>query len=194
MADFNKIKQDLSEMLSEKRYNHSIAVAIQAFKLAEIYDEDTSKAFIAGLVHDCCKEISKEEQLKIINKFDIMLTAIEEKEPNIWHGYAASGYIKEKWDITDDDICSAVKYHTCGKKNMTLLEKIIFVADLTSEDRNYPDAESIREISYKNIDRAIYECYKYIIPFIVKRGGYITQNTIDCYNDSVSSIRYEKDE
>jgi len=194
MAEFNKIKQDLSSMLSEKRYNHSIAVAIQAFKLAEIYNEDTAKAFIAGLVHDCCKEMTKEEQLKIINQFDIMLTDIEKSEPNIWHGYAASGYITEKWGINDKDICSAVKYHTCGKGNMTLLEKIIFVADLTSEDRNYPDGEKIREISYISLDRAIYECYKYIIPFIVNRGGSISQNTIDCYNDAVNNLRLKKDE
>ena len=194
MADFNKIKQDLSQMLSEKRYNHSVAVAIQAFKLAEIYGIDTASAFIAGLVHDCCKEISKDEQLKIINDFGIMLTEIEQNEPNIWHGYAASGYITKKWGITDNEICSAVKYHTCGKGNMSLLEKIIFVADLTSEDRNYPDSEKIRDISYKNLDKAIYECYKFIIPFIIKKGGSISQNTIDCYNDAIRNLRLEKEE
>ncbi|MBE6788261.1 MAG: HD domain-containing protein [Ruminococcaceae bacterium] len=193
MNDFNKIKNELSQMLSEKRFNHSMQVALQAFKLAEIYGEDTGKAFLAGLVHDCCKEISKAEQLKIINQFGIILTDIEKTEPNIWHGYAASGYITEKWEIDDPDVCSAVKYHTCGRGNMSVLEKIIFVADLTSEDRNYPDSEKIREISYKNLDRAIYECYLYIIPFILKRKGRITQNTLDCYNDAASQISSEKE-
>jgi len=188
MTDISKIIQQLSEMLSEKRFKHSIAVAHQAVKLAEIYNEDTNKAFIAGLVHDCCKEIPKSEQLKIINQFDIILTDIEKFEPNIWHGYAASGFITQKWGITEPEICSAVKYHTCGKGNMSVLEKIIFVADLTSEDRDYADSANIRQISYKSLDRAIYECYLYIIPFILKRTGRITQNTLDCYNCAVSQI------
>lgn len=193
MVEVSKIIKELSQILSEKRFKHSIAVAHQAVKLAEIYGQDTNSAFIAGLVHDSCKEISKSEQLKIINQFGIILTDIEKKEPNIWHGYAASGFITEKWQITDGEICSAVKYHTCGKGNMTPLEKIIFVADLTSEDRDYSDSEYIRDISYSDLDLAIYECYLYIIPFILKRGGSITQNTLDCYNCAVANMsKYEK--
>ena len=191
MTDLNIIKRDLMDALSEKRFAHSVAVANQAVKLAETYGEDVDKALIAGLVHDACKEISKQEQLKIINKFGIILDDIEKTEPNIWHGYAASGYITEKWGITDSEICSAVKYHTCGRGNMTVLEKIIFVADLTSLDRDYPDSAPIREISYKSLDRAIYECYLYIIPFILKRGGRITQNTLDCYNCAVNEMKKE---
>ena len=191
MTDINIIKNDLKEMLSEKRFAHSVAVASQAVKLAEIYGEDPNKALIAGLVHDACKELSKQEQLKMINKFGIILDDIEKTEPNIWHGYAASGFITEKWGILDKDICSAVKYHTCGRGNMTVLEKIIFVADLTSLDRDYPDSTPIRETSYKSLDRAIYECYLYIIPFILNRGGRITQNTLDCYNCAVNEMKKE---
>ena len=192
MTEIDKIKQDLESMLSEKRFKHSTAVANQAVKLAKIYGVDSEKAFITGLVHDCCKEFAVEEQLKIIKRFDIMLTDIEKEEPNIWHGYAASGYVKEKWGIEDPEICSAIKYHTCGKGNMSLLEKIIFVADLTSEDRTYPDSAPIRETSYESLDKAIYECYLYIIPFILKRCGRITQNTLDCYNCAVDEIYKSK--
>ncbi len=175
-------------MLSEKRFKHSIAVANQAVILAEKHGADKDKAYLAGLVHDACKEISKSEQLKIIKQFGIMLTDIEKSEPNIWHGYAASGYIKEKWGITDPDVCSAVKYHTCGRGEMSTLEKIIFVADLTSMDRDYPDSKKIREISIESLDAAIYNCYLYIIPFILNRKGKITQNTLDCYNHAVNQM------
>lgn len=193
MNDISKIKQELSNVLSPKRFNHSINVAEQAVILAEMHGCNKEKAYIAGLVHDACKEISKQEQLKIINEFGIILTDIEKNEPNIWHGYAASGYITEKWGITDEDICSAVKYHTCGRGNMSLLEKIIFVADLTSLDRNYPDAAEIREISMRSLDEAIYNCYLYIIPFIINRKGQITQNTIDCYNCAVLNMLNSKE-
>ncbi len=189
MTDIKIIKNDLKNMLSVKRFNHSLAVAKQAVVLAEIYGVDKNEAYIAGLVHDVCKEISKNEQLKIINEFDIILTDIEKNEPNIWHGYAASGYIKEKWGIDCTDVCNAVKYHTCGRKNMSLLEKIVFIADLTSEDRDYPDSEKIRNISLLSLDEAIYNCYLYIIPFILNKKGNITQNTIDCYNDSILNIK-----
>ncbi len=188
MTDITTIKHELSQMLSLKRFQHSIAVAYQAKILAEKHGADASKAYIAGLVHDACKEIPKNEQLKIINEFGIILTDVEKKEPNIWHGYAASGYIKEKWGIADEEICSAVKFHTCGKGGMSLLEKIIFIADLTSADRDYPDAPKIREISMYNLDEAIYNCYLYIIPFILNRRGFISQNTLDCYNSAVKEM------
>lgn len=188
MTDITKIKHELGSMLSQKRFQHSMAVAYQASILADIYGVDKEKAYLAGLVHDACKEISNDEQLKIINKFGIMLTDIEKTEPNIWHGYAASGYITEKWGITDIDVCNAVKYHTCGRGNMSVLEKIIFVADLTSLDRKYPDSEKIRSISLSSLDEAIYNCYLYVIPFILNRKSRITQNTLDCYNDAVKNM------
>lgn len=188
MTDLTLIKNQLQNSLSAKRFNHSLAVAKRAVELAVIYGEDESKAYIAGLVHDSVKEKTKDEQLQMINSFGIILSDIEKNEENIWHGYAASGYIREKWGITDLDICNAVKYHTCGRKDMSILEKIVFVADLTSEDRNYPDAKDIRVVSEKSLDLAIYNCYQYILPFIINRKGRITQNTVDCYNDAVSNI------
>ncbi len=194
MTDIEIIKKELENSLSSKRFNHSLAVAKRAVDLAKIYKVDENSAYIAGLVHDACKELNHQEQLKIINQFGIILSDIENLEPNIWHGYAASGYIKEKWGIIDADICNAVKYHTCGRKNMSMLEKIIFVADLTSDDRDYPDCQEIREISESSLDRAIYNCYLYIIPFIVKREGNITQNTLDCYNQAVLNLRMKRDE
>lgn len=189
MTDLEVIKNDLKKILSEKRFEHSLAVAKQAVILAETYGVDKNHAYIAGLVHDTCKELSKNEQLKIINESGIILSNIEKNEPNIWHGYAASGFIRNKWGIDDDDIGNAVKNHTCGRKNMSTLEKIIFIADLTSEDRNYPDSKKIREISYSNLDEAIYNCYLYIIPFILNKKGNITQNTIDSYNDAIINMK-----
>lgn len=188
MIDVEIIREELSLTLSKKRYEHSLFVAKRAKELAGIYGVDVDSAYIAGLVHDSCKEIPKEEQLKIINRFGIILTDVEKFEPNIWHGYAASGYITEKWGIVDTDICDAVKYHTCGRKNMSVLEKIIFVADLTSEDREYEDSKPIRVMSETSLDLAIYNCYLYIIPFIVNRKGRLTENTIGCYNDAVNHI------
>ena len=189
MTDIQNIKSELEASLSPKRFNHSLCVARRATELAEIYGVDGQKAYIAGLVHDACKEFSTDEQLKIINEFGIILTDIEKTEPNIWHGYAASGFVRQKWYITDEDILNAVKYHTCGRGNMSVLEKIVFVADLTSYDRDYSDAEEIRKISENNLDEAVYNCYLYILPFIINRCGRITQNTVDCYNDSVKNMK-----
>ncbi len=189
MTDIQTIKNELEAMLSPKRFEHSLCVAKRAVELAKIYNQDEQKAYIAGLVHDACKEISKPEQLKIINEFGIILTDIEKNESNIWHGYAASGYVRQKWGIVDEEILNAVKYHTCGRGDMSTLEKIIFVADLTSYDRDYSDAEEIRKISENSLDEAIYNCYLYILPFIINRCGRITQNTVDCYNDSVKNLK-----
>ena len=189
MTDIQTIKNELKTSLSLKRFEHSLCVAKRAVELAEIYKQDVEKAYIAGLVHDACKEFSHDLQLKIINDFGIILSDIEKTESNIWHGYAASAYVKHKWGIADDEILNAVKYHTCGRGNMSVLEKIIFIADLTSDDRDYPDSKKIRKISENSLDEAIYNCYLYILPFIINRCGRITQNTVDCYNDSVKNMK-----
>lgn len=185
MNSLSSIRVQLEQSMSKKRFYHSCCVADFSRELAQIHGADPDKAYLAGLVHDCCKEFPKEQQLALIRQYHIPLTVMEEAEPNIWHGYAASGYIREYFGITDDEVCAAVQYHTCGRGGMSLLEKIVFVADLTSADRNYPDSCKIHRIALTDLSLAIYHSYLFIIPFIIKRKGFITQNTLDCYNDAV---------
>ena len=144
----SEYKDIIRPMLSEKRYNHSVCVAREAVRLAKRYGADGKKAEIAGILHDIMKETPPEKQLKYMQKFGIMLTDTQRRTPKVWHQICGAGYIEHVLGITDEDILSAVRYHTTGRAGMSLLEKIIFTADYISADRDYNGVEEIRQQAY----------------------------------------------
>ncbi len=167
--------------MRDKRYNHSIAVAVQAVHLAKIWGADEEKAHIAGTLHDICKEWSRDDMLKLIEKHGIILDKITKGEQGLWHSAVGSAYIREL-GITDDEILSAVRYHTSAKSKMTLLEKIIYLADLTSADRDYPDIDYMRGLCESSLDKAMYEALKYIVGDLVQGNMAIVKDTWQAYN------------
>ncbi len=158
MFDMESIKKHISGLMNEERFKHSLGVMELSGELAEIYGIDVKKAKLAGLVHDAAKQLPKEEQWQLLEK------AYADKEPDeivlknkaLWHGPAGAVYVKEKFGV-DEEIASAVFYHTIGKEKMTLLEKIIFLADCieVNRDREFDWAKDTREISRHDLDSAI---------------------------------------
>lgn len=179
---YDKYKKMLKDTLSEKRYIHSINVAKRAKELAEIYNESESRAEFAGLLHDCCKCRSDAELLQMINASDIILDEIELKSPKVWHATAGYLFLKNELKITDDDILNAVRYHTTGRSNMSVLEKIIYLADLTSDEREYPNINLVRKLSEKNLDEAMLYHLKFIISDFVSKNIPICKDTFFAYN------------
>ena len=169
-------------LLSASRYHHSRCVSKEAVKLAEKYGGDVSKAAVAGMLHDIMKDTPRDAQLKIIERFDIMLSGTEKKVPKLLHAISGSAYIKHNLNIEDPEILDAVRWHTSGRENMSLLEKIIFVADFISEDRDYDGVDDIRESAEKSLDLAIYEGIKFTLSDLLENGHYIDEHTIEAYN------------
>lgn len=180
--NYQYLDQVMRKMLSEKRYKHSLCVADRATILAEIHGCDKNKAYLAGLLHDLCKDIPREEQLKWVKKSDIISDNTICKQPNVWHGIAASIYLPEVLGIEDSEVLSAIKYHTIAKKDMTLLEKVIYVADLTSEDRTHEGVEELRKLSEIDLDAAIRDILIFIIGDLAKRNLLIVKDTYEAYN------------
>ena len=146
----------LKEKLDDKRFIHSKNVAFEAYKLAKVYNEDCEKAYYAGLLHDCAKKIDLDEQLDLINKFNTYpLMENELSYPKVLHALTGSIIAKREFNVSDREILDAIRFHTLGNKNMTLLSKIIYIADLISSDRLYKGVEILREMAYNNIDKAI---------------------------------------
>lgn len=172
----------LRARLTEKRYRHSLAVCERAVFLARLYGESNEKAELAGLLHDCCKCISKEEQLKIIQSRGIILDDFMLAEPQLWHGIAAAVIVEEELQIHDADVISAIRIHSTGAKNMTRLEQIIYLADLTSADREYPDVRKVRGMSEKSLTKSMEYCLKYIIGMLLDDGEPIVRETWEAYN------------
>ncbi len=172
----------IKPMLTERRYFHSLCVADEAVRLAEKYGCDTEKAYTAGILHDIIKDTSKEDMLKMFSDFGIILTDVEKQAPKLWHAILGSVYIKRVLKIEDDEIVSAVRYHTTAKADMTLLDKIIDLADFTSLDRNYNGVEDMRRAVDIGLDVAMREALKFSVCDLAEKGRAIHPDTINAYN------------
>ena len=178
----------LKPMLSQKRFEHSLNVADEAVKLALKFGADPDKAELAGLLHDILKDTAPDKQLKIISDFGIMMSDVELSVKRFWHAVSGAVYVRTALNIEDDDIFDAIRYHTTGRKNMSLLEKVIFIADFISADRVYPGVEEMRQAAYENLDKAIVEGIAFTISDLAKRNDPIVSETIDAYNDAVLAV------
>ena len=174
MYDIDTIKKDIKNHLSDYRYNHSILVADAAYSLADFYNLDCDKAYIAGLVHDISKEFSDEENNIYISKYNIDKKYLSDDLKPVLHGIIGACYIKEKYNM-DDEICESVKYHTLGNINMSLFDKIILISDKIGRDN--PDKELIR-LAYKNIDSALVYIFEYQKNKLSKQGKSLDIDTI----------------
>ena len=176
-------KEIIRPMMGERRFNHSVNVSKEAVRLAEKYGADVKKAAVAGILHDITKEVDFENQLQIIRSGDIILTDVEKNTNKLWHAISGSVYIQKELSITDEDIINAVRYHTTGRANMSLLEKVIFLADFTSEERDYPDVDIIRQKAEISLEDGMLYGIQFTLSSLLKRQGYLSLDAIEAYNE-----------
>lgn len=189
MWDEEQIKEYLKKNLKVKRYEHSLGVSSTAEKLAKLYGVDTTKARIAGLVHDCAKCMSDKELIDIANKNEIVIDEVLEETPNLLHGPVASVIARDKMGIYDSDILSSIAYHTTGKKNMNLMEKIIYVADYIEPMRDFPGVDKIRNDAMENLDRALLDSFNNTIKHVIDKKQLLHLNTIKGRNYLISKYK-----
>ncbi len=183
--DYIEYKQLLEERLNPKRYYHSLCVADEAVRLARKYGCDENKAYLAGLLHDITKNASSEEHLYIFDKFDIMLNSIEKSAEKLWHAISGAAFIEHNLQITDSDIINAVRYHTTARAGMSLLEKVLYLADFTSIDRDYEDVDVMRQLVDSSMEDALIYALSFTITDLVKREKALHIDTINAYNEYV---------
>lgn len=151
-----KLLSKLKKMLKPERFEHSKNVAREAYKLATVYGENCEKAYYAGLLHDCAKNIDLDFQLKLISEFnEYEIMENELSYPKVIHALCGPIIAKKEFGVDDKEILDAIRYHTLGNINMSKFDKILYIADLISSERNYKGIEILREIAYNNIDKAI---------------------------------------
>ncbi len=177
------ITQKVKEMLPQRRFNHSLNVAKCASKLAITYGIDENTAYLAGITHDCAKYLNDKEINYYVNKYKIKLNSIEEDNIALSHSLIGSYIAKYELDIKDDDVINAIKYHTTGKADMNLLEKVIYMADLIEEDRKFPNVEILRDLTYNGeLDKALLISFNNTIKFVIDNNQLIHPRTIDARN------------
>ena len=162
MKDYNikEIRKKLEKELEEKRFNHTLGVADAAFCLALRYGEDPAKAYLAGLLHDCAKCYDTDHSIKLCEKYHLELSESEMQNPSLIHAPLGAMVAKDKYEVEEKDILDAIKYHTVGRPDMTLLEKIIFSADYIEPGRNkILGLDEIRRVIFEDLDKAVYLIY-----------------------------------
>jgi predicted HD superfamily hydrolase involved in NAD metabolism len=176
------IKSHLKAIMSAKRYEHTLGVAKSAKKLAEIYKVDPAKAELAALLHDCAKHRTIEEMRGMISK-EAELTEEEYNLPEILHGFAGAIYARNVFRVEEVDILNAIKYHTIGRKNMSMLEKVVYTADVIEAGRKQPGVEKVRDLAYNgDIDCAIMLETEDKIRYLLTTGRVIHTNTLEMRN------------
>ncbi len=177
------IKNWLSANLNQERYEHSLGTAECAKELAEKFGLDEEKAYFTGLIHDCAKCLPKTETMEILKKIELECGELE--NPKTHHAPVGVYIAQKEFGVEDNEVLSAIRWHTIGKINMSDFEKIIFIADKI-EKRTRPDeyANPIREaLNKKGLNAALLVCYKNTIKSLVDRDLTICTQTVDIYNE-----------
>jgi predicted HD superfamily hydrolase involved in NAD metabolism len=182
--DIEGYKAIIKPFLSKKRYHHSICVSQAAKRLALKYNADPQKAETAGILHDIMKDLPPEQQLERMEHYGIKLTDVERSAQKLWHAMLGAAYIKTELHINDQEILDAVRYHTTGRKDMTLMDKILFIADFISEDRDYPGVENLRKAADISLEKAMVEGFSYTIADLAGEMKPIHPDTIAAYNQT----------
>jgi len=172
----------LKENLMEKRYIHVLGVVETAKKLAKINDISEEKAEIAALAHDVAKNLSKEKMKEMMKENNITISELEENNSNLWHSIIAPIEAKAKLGIENEEILDSIRWHTTGKENMSILTKIIYIADMIEPNRNFNGIEDLRKITFDNLDAGVYSGLTHNIEFLLTKNLLIDENTIKARN------------
>ena len=182
-------KEILQNRLTEKRYIHSLNVADSAKELALIYGCDPEKAYTVGLVHDCCKDEPAGLQLSYILENKVELTEYEINAAKLYHAISGRVFAEKEFGITDEDMLNAIRYHTTGRKGMSLLEKVVFIADFISAERDYNGVDIMREKAKRSLDEAIIEGLGFTIKDLITRNLVIHPDTVLAFNDAIINLQ-----
>ena len=168
--------------LKENRFRHSISVSETAVALATKYGGNIEKARIAGLVHDCVKYMKGDELIKVASSHEVQLDEIYLHNPLILHGLVGSIIAREVMGIEDEDILNAIHYHTTGRKNMSILEKIIYIADYIEPLRSFSGVEELRNLSEVDLDAAVILSLENTIKYVISEKGLLHTDTVEARN------------
>ncbi len=177
---------------SKKRYQHTLHVEKMAIALARQYGAEENKAALAALLHDCAKEMSKAEMLRILTDNAIIANDTKNRPVTVWHGVCASILAQTQWGVTDQEVLDAIACHTTGKPNMSALDKIIYLADMLCEERDFAGIAQLRVLAYQDLDVAMGACLAATLHFVRQSGKPVDPVSIAAYQDYAKKERNEK--
>lgn len=184
------MRERLEKKLTKKRFEHSLGVEYVSGCLAMVYNESIDKALTAGLLHDCAKCLSSQDKIDKCRKHNLPISDIELSNPELLHAKLGSFCAKEKYGVDDPDILSAIKWHTTGRPNMTMLEKIVFVADYIEPNRKpLPEIDVIRHEAFTDIDKCIVHILKNTLGYLENvNNGETDEMSVETYHYYINQI------
>ncbi len=180
--NFSEMDILLKKSLKPGRYIHSINTMKVAVQLAEHYGEDVEKAKVAGLLHDCAKNLEDNETKRYCLENNIELSPIEENQLFLMHGAVGAILARRKYGVEDSVVLNAIKYHTTGFAGMSTMDKIIFLADYIEPGRTHGDVQEARSFAFIDLDRALISAFNSVIKYVISQNGLIHPFTIEARN------------
>ena len=183
MDTIKKIEAAVKKTLPEKRFQHSKGVSEMSQLLYKKWGGDKDKLAIAGLLHDIARDIPTDKLIEIAKENGYHIDEIEYANPILLHAPVGAMIAKKEFDIEDEDILNCIRYHTTGRKGITLNEAIIYVADFIELGRDFPDAEKVRKIAFNNLKKAVLEETHLNVCYLMSIEAPIHPRTIEMFND-----------
>jgi predicted HD superfamily hydrolase involved in NAD metabolism len=183
------LQERLKHILSTKRFTHSIGVKHAAMELAQQFGGDIEKAALAGLLHDCAREMPSNHLLKRAEEFGIVVGSLEKSSPVLLHAVVSARIAAVEYGIHDGQVIKAIELHTTGDADMTKLDKIIFLADYIEPNRTYPGVDKLRCLARKDLDRAVLAAFDQTIRYLVKEKMVIHPASIAGRNALLTQLK-----
>ncbi|ADF41391.1 conserved hypothetical protein [Priestia megaterium DSM 319] len=174
----------VKKQLTERRYIHTVGVMETAIELAKRFEADEKKAELAAIFHDYAKFRPKEEMKQIIIDQN-MSPSLLEYNTELWHAPVGAFLVRNEVGITDKEVLDAIAYHTSGRPGMTLLEKIVYVADYIEPGRRFPGVDEVRELAKTDLNAALIQSLKNTISFLMTNHQAVYPDTMMTYNDLI---------
>lgn len=192
-ATDEQITAILRHRLKPKRFEHTLAVAAEAERLALRYGADPKKARTAGLLHDVMKNTPPADQLRVVEDFGVPMSPLERGAEKLYHAISGAAFAEHVLGVNDREILDAVRYHTTARAGMTLLERVLYLADFTSADRDYDDVDVMRRLVDESMESAMAYALSYTIKDLVKKQKPIHPDTVAAFNDVMMQEGDDKD-
>ncbi|MBO8172927.1 MAG: bis(5'-nucleosyl)-tetraphosphatase (symmetrical) YqeK [Bacillaceae bacterium] len=177
--------EKVKEQLTEPRYQHTLGVMETAVKLAERYGADTHKAELAAILHDYCKYWKQDKLEQIILETPHIPDDLIDYGVELWHAPAGAEVVKRDLNVTDEEVLDAIRYHTSGRAGMTLLDKVIWMADYIEPGRDFPGVDEVRKLAESDLDQAMLRALDNTIMFLIQKGKKIYPRTLAARNDLI---------
>ena len=190
--EYEQIEKEVEKTLSAKRFKHSQGVAKRAQELARIYGADEQVAKKVGIAHDIAKEMSRQDALQYLQENHIVLDEIEQQVMSLWHSKIGADICQKKFGFTDEEK-QAVMYHTIGNVNMSLLDKIIYIADKTEEGRTSIDLETAKKICDTNLEEGLLYVSGISVTYSISKQSMVHPDTIFLMNEIIRNRRNQKE-